>query len=178
VETAVTTVGTSSTATTSAATAYSTTTTGGTVVVTETDTFTVLLTRIVRELHRFANEAWKLLGLRPVVTPLGWRVRQVIVTVKPLTVTPTSPPDGGTVPKNVPLTLQAQVTSGGQPVQGATVKFVVDGRTVCIARSGSNGMASCRYRPTLGAHTYSWYAVADKPQYAHAQSPTWTFKTT
>jgi hypothetical protein len=178
VQTRVTTVGTiSSATTTSTAITVSTTTSGGTVTVSETDTFYVLWTSIIQELHKWANEVLKLLSVQQVSTPLAQQVRQVIVTVKPLTVTQTGPADGSSEPPKTSITLSVKVTSNGSPVQGATVKFSVNGVTVCTTTSNASGVASCTYKTGAAGHTYSWYATADKSAYAHAQSTTWTFHT-
>jgi hypothetical protein len=178
VQTRLTTVGTiSSATTTSTGITLSTTTSGGTVTVSETDTFYVLWTSIIQELHKWANEVLKVLSVQQVSQPLAQQVRQVIVTVKPLTVSQNSPADGASEPPKTSVTLKVNVTSGGSPVQGATVKFTVNGVTVCTTTSNASGVALCTYKAGAAGHTYTWLAVASKSGYATASSATWTFHT-
>jgi hypothetical protein len=89
--------------TTSTGTAFTSTTSGGTVTVTETDTFDVLLSTIFRDLHQLADEFLQLIGIQPIVTPVGEQVNRVIVT------TATS-----TVP-TVTMTVSFLVVGGGSP---------------------------------------------------------------
>jgi hypothetical protein len=82
------------------------------------------------------------------------------------------PFDGATLTSS-PVTLKARATSGGNAVQGATVKFYVDGTYVGSASSDSNGYASISYPPSHGSH--NWYATAEKSGYNSGTCSTWSF---
>jgi hypothetical protein len=88
------------------------TTSGGTVTVLETDTFQVLVTNILNELHQLADMVLQALGIQVTATPVGQQVNRVVVTVK-----------------QVPMVVGYLVVGGGKPtapvftyVQGGVTK--------------------------------------------------------
>jgi len=109
VQTAVTTVSTASTTSIGTATTLSTTTSSGTVDVSQTDTFNVLVTRILKELRQFADEVLEVLGVQRVSTPVGEQVNRVVVTVP------------NTVHVNLHLATYKSVNVNVEVLQGSTI---------------------------------------------------------
>jgi hypothetical protein len=73
----------------------------------------------------------------------------------------------------VPVVFNASVSSGGIGVQGATVRFYVDGTLVGSGTSGSSGSVSYSL-PSLPVGSHSWYASAEKSGYTSSSSLTWS----
>lgn len=96
------------------------------------------------------------------------------VTTQALTVQLIAPLNGATITSS-PVNLIAQVTSGGNPVQGATVKFYVDVGTtpIGISSTDSSGHATFSYSPSVAAH--KWGALAEKLGYKSGKSAAWSF---
>jgi hypothetical protein len=113
-------------------------------------------------------------GYNPGTSPTWTFTYQPVPSLSVGLVSPPSPPNGGTVTSS-PVTLEAQVTSSGASIQGATVTIYVDGSQACSGGSDSSGYYSCPYSLSQGGHTYSWYAAASKSGYTSGTSSTWTF---
>lgn len=118
-----------------------------------------------------------------VLDPGGWGGK---IIVKEVSSSPTSPPSVLSVVLITPvngmitvfppasITLSASVTSGGNPVPGATVSFYVDGNLIGSTTSDINGSASNIWSsPPLGIH--NWYVTASKSGYTSVTSSTWAF---
>ncbi len=66
--------------------------------------------------------------------------------------------------------LMVKVTKNGEPVQGVSVEFYIDGEKVGDSLSDDKGIAVCIYeKPVVGWHT--WYATANS-----YRSETWRFE--
>jgi uncharacterized repeat protein (TIGR02543 family) len=91
-------------------------------------------------------------------------------------ISPPSPSNGGTI-TSLPVTFEAQVTSGGSPVQGASVGLVLDNAAIanCSGNTDPNGYYSCSYVWTLQNGQHSWYMNAFKSGYGVSASATWSF---
>jgi hypothetical protein len=125
-------------------------------------------------------------GNTPQNNPGGWYVDVLLdtkfrardgfdimaTTLPALDVNLVSPADGSTLQIS-PVELKARVTSGGSSVQGALVRFYVDGGEVGSANSDSSGYSSINYYPSTGTH--NWYTKAEKSGYTEDTSPTWSF---
>ena len=114
-QTGLTTARTLSSTTTSTGVVLSTTTVAGTVTVSQTDTFSVLFTTVFQQLHQFADEILDFLGFHVTATPVGQRVKQVIVTTTSLT-----------SPAQVTMTVSYSVVGGGTPT-APTFHYVLNG---------------------------------------------------
>jgi len=176
-QTGVTTVSISYTTTLSTSVTFTAKTGTSSVTEIQTDTISHILIGIIQQLHQFVNEFLTLLGISNVFTPVSRHVNQIIITLKPLTVTQTIPANGALEPPNTSIKLSVMVASGGSPVQSATVKFYVNGVAVCSSTSNLSGTATCSFTTGSTGNTYSWYATAKKPGYAQGQSVTSTFHT-
>jgi hypothetical protein len=82
-------------------------------------------------------------------------------------------PANGTIVSSM-VELKVHVTLGGIAIQGATVRFYIDGLEVGSAASDQTGYASYIYNPTSGKE-YSWHATAEVPGYDVGSSPTGAF---
>jgi hypothetical protein len=102
----------------------------------------------------------------------GFSVGRVTGQLSVALVSPPSPANGSNASSS-PVTLQARVTSNGNPVQGAAVTIYVNGGQACSGGSDANGIYSCSYPPSQSG--ISWYATASKSGFAPATSVTWTF---
>jgi len=110
---------------------------------------------------------------------LGWTdvccIDDVSVKYTPLPYTSVQliePTDGAHLTSS-PVILKARCTSDGSGIEGATVKFYVDGIQIGLTTCDYNGYASYSYLSSEGFH--NWYAIAEKNGYNSGMSATWDF---
>jgi hypothetical protein len=136
----------------------------------------VLLTQAFQELKQFEAFILQTLGFTATATPVGQQVRQVIVTIPALTVTPISPVNVTGVKVGL-VQLKVRVTSGAAKISGAKVIFFANGKKACTATSNAAGLAACNYQATQPNTIYGWDATATLTGYGQGYSGLSKFKT-